>query len=363
MSILTEHDVARGLLNSEFFLYYQPKASLITNCIVGAEALARWRLPDGTVLPPAAFIPLAERGTMISALTLQLWLKLAHDLVDKAMDSGIRVSFNVTAQDFEDSTLTDTILHALSSGQLQPDSLELEITETQALQAGEHVLCQVQALTEAGIGLAMDDYGIGYSSMDTLSQWPFTTIKLDQGIVGRMLASSKNATIVRSSIRMGHELGLNVVAEGVESIEQHDFLVEAGCKLVQGYLVSPPLPLEEFESFRKSIGTPHGMPIGLVHMAIIDHIQWRRQMASYAIQRTALPPDSPARTMPGHPQLCITRCALGQWYYGVGCYFAHTQMYQDLAMPHHHLHAVGELIVDRVRNGATLPTSAPCSTN
>ena len=350
----TEGDVAQGIANKEFTLYYQPKSSLITSRIVGAEALARWRRPDGTVLPPASFIQVAERGGLIKDLTLQLLPQLVHALTNPGFGTDLCVSFNVTAQDFEDDTLTEAILYAISHQNLAPASLELEITETQALEAGDCVLARIQALTRAGIGLAMDDYGIGYSSMDTLSQWPFTTIKLDQGIVGRMLNSKKNATIVRSSIRLGHELGLNVVAEGVEAVAQYDFLVEAGCSLIQGYLVSPPLALDDFVALRLRAAQCPGFPIGLVHMAIVDHVQWRRQMVSYAIQRAGLPPGAPARQTEGYPELCVTRCALGNWYYGEGRYFSDTPMYRALDAPHPELHRVGEAIVEKVCAGAAL---------
>jgi EAL domain-containing protein (putative c-di-GMP-specific phosphodiesterase class I) len=358
MASVTESEIAEGLRNDEFILYYQPKASLLTNRIVGAEALARWRRPDGSLVPPGVFIPVAERSPLIKDLTLQLLPKLIDDVVDKRMAGDLCVSFNVTARDLEDTVLTKRILDAIVHG-LPSSAVELEITETQALQGGERMLANVQELAEAGVGLSMDDYGTGYSSMDTLSQWPFTSIKLDQGIVGRMLNSPKNATIVRSSIRLGHELGLNVIAEGVEAPEQHDFLVEAGCRVAQGYLVSRPLPLEAFETFRHNIGTCRGMPIGLVHMAIVDHVQWRRQMVSYAIQRCALPPDSPVRQIAGYPPLSLTQCALGKWYIGEGRYFADNPMYQAIDEPHHALHEVGAKIVDRVQAGASLPDMVP----
>jgi EAL domain-containing protein (putative c-di-GMP-specific phosphodiesterase class I) len=358
MASVTESDIVEGLRNDEFILYYQPKSSLMTNRIVGAEALARWRRADGSLVPPGVFIPVAERSTLIKDLTLQLLPKLIDDVVDKRMSEDLCVSFNVTARDLEDSILTQRILNAIVHG-LPSSAVELELTETQALQGGARVLANVQELAEAGVGLSMDDYGTGYSSMDTLSQWPFTSIKLDQGIVGRMLNSPKNATIVRSSIRLGHELGLNVIAEGVEAPEQHDFLVEAGCRVAQGYLVSRPLPLEEFEVFRHNIGTCRGMPIGLVHMAIVDHVQWRRQMVSYAIQRCALPPDSPVRQMAGFPPLSITQCALGKWYIGEGRYFADNPMYQAIDEPHHALHDVGDRIVAHVQGGASLPDMVP----
>lgn len=359
MASVTESEIVQGLRDGEFLLHFQPKASLTTNRIVGAEALARWRRPDGGMLLPGAFIPVAERSPLIKCLTQRLLARLLQDLGDSGMCKDLSVSFNVSARDLEDPTLTRAILHAIAHGSLPSAVLELEITETQALQGGACMLANVQQLAEAGVGLAMDDYGIGYSSMDTLSRWPFTTIKLDQGIVGRMLGSPKNATIVRSSIRLGHELGLNVVAEGVETPEQYDFLVEAGCRVAQGYLVSRPLPLDEFDVFRRNIGKCRGMPIGLVHMAIVDHVQWRRQMVSYAIQRAALPPDSPSRQLDGFPALCLTQCALGKWYFGEGRYFADNPMYQAIDTPHRALHEVGARIVDQVRGGAVLRDMVP----
>lgn len=244
MTIVTADDIACGLNNREFVLYYQPKVSLISNRIVGAEALVRWRRRDGQVLPAAMFIPVAEQAGLLRPLTLQLFPQLVNDLAGSGLEHLFRISFNVSSCDLEERTLTALILEAVASGRLPPTALELEITETQALQAAPCVLHNVQALTGAGIGLAMDDYGIGYSSIDTLSQWPFTSIKLDQGIVERMLDSPKNATIVRSSIRLGHELGMEVVAEGVETIAEAEHLLGLGCIIGQGYHLGMPLPTE-----------------------------------------------------------------------------------------------------------------------
>lgn len=356
---VTADDILGGLRNNEFVLYYQPKASLISNRIVGAEALVRWRRPDGTILPPGAFVPVAERERLINQLTLHLLPQLIRDLVDHGLADDLCVSFNVSTCDLEDGVFTGAILDAIGAAHLPPAALELEITETQALHSGPEVLGNIRALSEAGVGLAMDDYGIGYSSMDTLSQWPFTTIKLDQGIVERMLDSAKNATIVRSSIRLAHELGLEVVAEGVETVPQHDFLVEAGCRIVQGFLISRPLPLIEFEAFRANPSRCRGLPVGLVHMAIVDHVQWRREMASYAIQRCGLPPAAPLRQAHSYPTLCLTECALGKWYVGEGRYFADLPMFRDLDAPHRGLHEVGARIVARIQGGAGPDEMAP----
>jgi EAL domain-containing protein (putative c-di-GMP-specific phosphodiesterase class I) len=310
-------------------------------------------------LPPSAFIPLAERTGAIKDLTLQLLARLVHDLDSAGLDENLIVSLNVTAQDFEDDMLTNALFKSIADGALRPGSLELEITETQALWGGTRIREQLRVLVDAGVGLAMDDYGIGYSSIDTLSQWPFTTIKLDQGMIGRMLASSKDSTIVRSSIRLGHELGVNVVAEGVEALAQQDFLAEAGCRLVQGYLVSSPLPLDEFQLFRHHNRRCHGMPPGLAHMALIDHVQWRRQMLRYAIRAVSLPPSHPVRQLGGHPILCEHSCAFGRWYVDADERTVATDTYQALATPHADLHRLGRNIVDEVSNGAALEDIAP----
>jgi len=359
MSIVSSEEIAGALRRREFVLYYQPKVSLTSNRIVGAEALVRWQRPDGTLLPASAFIGAIERAGLLKSLTRRLLPQLVHDLVDSGLADQFQVSFNVCSCDLENSTLTSMILDAIVRGGLPPAALELEITETQALQAAPCVLYNVQALTEAGIGLAMDDYGIGYSSIDTLSQWPFTTIKLDQGIVVRMLDSPKNATIVRSSIRLGHELGLEVVAEGVETVAQHDFLVEAGCGVAQGFLISRALPLAGFKAFCAAASKCRGLPVGLVHMAIVDHVQWRRQLASFAIRRAALPPDAPLRQSAGHPTLCVTKCALGRWYLSEGRYFAGTPTYHALDAPHRRLHEIGARVVERIRAGASQADIAP----
>lgn len=261
-AFVTESAIAHGLKNDEFALYYQPKVCLVTDRIVGAEALVRWELPDGNVLSPAGFIPTILGCGLITELTLHLLTRLIHDLSSFDVDAGLQVSFNVTAEDFVSDVLTDAILRAIDNRRLSPAALELEITETQALAADESVLNRIHALVDAGVGLAMDDYGIGYSSLDTLSKWPFTTIKLDRGIVGRMLDSNKSGAIVRSSIRLGHELGLNVVAEGVESTLQRDFLAEAGCRMIQGHLTGRAVPLDAFQLNRRQKPAGRGIPVG-----------------------------------------------------------------------------------------------------
>lgn len=353
MHSFTEADIAQGLSNKEFVLYYQPKVSLISNRVAGAEALARWRRRDGSVATPAAFMPAVQQAGLMKALTLQLLDRLVQDMHD-TLGADLRLSFNVGVDDFEDDVLCTMLLDAIRDRRLLPASLELEIVETQALQASDALLGRVKQLVDAGISLAMDDFGVGYSSIDTLSKLPFSTIKLDQGLIGRMLGSDKDATIVRSSIRLGHELGMEIVAEGVETWAQRDFLIESGCKLMQGYLVSKALPVDTFHRFRAACGNSRNFPVGLVQLAIVDHVQWRRQMVSYAVQRATLPRHSPMRKAEGFPQMSVTHCALGRWYFGDGRHFAATPIYHAIDAPHRELHRIGKTVIDLVRSGATL---------
>jgi len=124
----------------------------------------------------------------------------------------------------------------------------------------------------------MDDYGTGYSSIDLLSQWPFSVVKIDKEMIHRMLSSNKSTTIVQSSIHMAHQLGIDVVAEGIESAEVYNFLLNAGCTVAQGFWLSKPIPLSDFLTFIKRDKRWSGLPIGLIHMAQLDHIQWRRSL-------------------------------------------------------------------------------------
>jgi EAL domain-containing protein (putative c-di-GMP-specific phosphodiesterase class I) len=353
MPTISEAELVHGLRDDEFILYYQPKTSLITNRIVGAEALVRWRRRDGSMVAPDAFIPLMQSAGLLKLLTRQLLVRLMHDM-DGSLGTDMRISFNVGVEDFEDDTLSNMLLDAIRNHRLLAASLELEITETQAMQVCDGLLGRLQGLLDVGVSLAMDDFGTGYSSIDTLSKLPFTAIKLDQGIVSRMLRSAKDAAIVRSAIRLGHEMGVEVVAEGVETQAQRDFLIEAGGKLMQGYLISPPLPLDAFRAFRVNAGGAHGFPVGLVNMAIVDHVQWRRQIVSYAVQRATLPRNCATRKADGFPELSVTECALGRWYFGDGRHFDATPIYHAIDAPHRELHRIAEAIVEQVREGATL---------
>ncbi len=357
--MITREDVEKGLAQRQFCLYYQPKYSLGANRIEGSEALIRWRQPDGTLRQPGEFLPLAARSGLMRDISAYIIEALLADLALLVPAGLAPVSFNLTAADLEDGALTARLLDVLARQDVAPGQLEVELTEDDALGCSDTVLANVQRLRDGGIGLAMDDYGIGYSSVDTLSKWPFSTIKIDQGLVGRMLVSDKSAGIVRSAIRMAHELGIETVAEGVETDAQLRMLLEAGCGKVQGYLISKPVPLADIAGLEALGQQCRILPVGTIHMAIVDHVQWRKQLVQYAIEMSKLAADAPERQsqlpfcMAGH------NCLLVRWYYGDGRVFEPLAGFGAIGEALDDMARVSQTLVENIRAGARLGDIAP----
>lgn len=350
--MITLQDIEAGLAQHQFCLYFQPKYSLVGNRIEGSEALIRWRQPDGSVRQPGEFIALASQSGLMRKISAYIVEELLADLPLLAPASLTPASFNLTAGDFEDGLLTGRLLAALAAHEVEPGQIEVELTEESVLAYNDTVLANVQQLCDGGISLAMDDYGIGYSSADTLSKWPFSAIKIDQGLISRMLVSEKSARIVRSAIRMAHELDIDSVAEGVETEAQLRFLLEAGCGKVQGYLISMPLPLADLATLALGGGQNSRLPVGQIHLAIVDHIQWRKQLVQYAITLANLPADAPERQsqmpfcMAGH------NCLLVRWYHGDGQVFKRMPGYSRIGIALDDMAKVSQQLVAGIHAGA-----------
>lgn len=357
--MITAQDIDAGLGARHFQLYYQPKFSMAHGEVCGSEALVRWCPPDGDVIDPGAFLPVVQRAGLSSRLSAYIVEQLFEDMAVLGPTRFSPVSFNTVASDFEDDALCAQILAGVAAAGIAPESLEVEITEQHALSCSPRVFANIARLREAGLGLAMDDYGLGYSSVDTLSKWPFTSIKLDQGLVQRMLDSEKNAGIVRSAIRMAHELDIGLVAEGVETAAQYHFLVDAGCMKMQGYLISRPLPLAALITHERFVPCPVTLAVGLVQMAIVDHIQWRRKMVAYTLRHAGEPADSPLRAEPDHPVLSCEKCQIGRWYRNGGATLAGSPVFATSDRAHQRLHAIGAEIVECIRAGAGIEQVRP----
>ena len=234
-----------ALDRNEFLLHYQPLVSLGSGRIVGLEALVRWQHPQKGFLPPVTFIPVAEETGLI--LPLGEWVLRAATNQLKAWLAtglGLRISVNFSAKQFRERGLVHIVESALSTAGLEPRHLEVEITESIAMEGAEIVNANLNLLRSMGCGIAIDDFGTGYSSMSYLKSFPITSLKIDRSFVTDLAANPADAGIVRAIVEMAHGSSLSVIAEGVETQDQFQLLQKYGCDEMQGYWVSRPLAVE-----------------------------------------------------------------------------------------------------------------------
>jgi len=242
-----ESDMRQALKDKEFTVYFQPKVDIKSGLVVGMEALVRWHQSDGTVVSPADFIPLAEQTGLIVPLgefILETSCK-AMQVLDGIGCSDLKVSVNLSPLQFEQEDLVDMVLANLEKNGLPSSRLELEITESTLMTNIEASIAKLNLLVEHGVSISIDDFGTGYSSLYYLKNFPIDVIKVDQSFVRDITDDQSDAQIVETIILMARNLGIGVVAEGVETKEQLDLLDSFGCELVQGYYYSRPLPLED----------------------------------------------------------------------------------------------------------------------
>ena len=245
-----ESKLHRAIDNQEFRVHYQPQISLRTGMITGVEALVRWRHPTRGILLPGDFISLAEDSGIIVELGLMV-LKDACRQTRAWRNKGFRdlsVSVNLSIRQLQDSDFASRVREVLEETGLPPGQLRLEITESVAMQNLEISTDALGRLKRFGVGITMDDFGTGYSSLSYLKILPVDTLKIDRSFIRDVANDSNDASIVRASIVLAHELRLGVVAEGVETPEQLHFLRQHQCDEVQGFLFSPALPAEKFEA-------------------------------------------------------------------------------------------------------------------
>jgi diguanylate cyclase (GGDEF)-like protein/PAS domain S-box-containing protein len=249
-------ELRRACANHEFVLYFQPQVRSTDGAVIGAEALLRWHHPERGILAPGVFIDaLCESAVAIETgrWILTTACKMAASWRAKGLPP-VRIGVNLFPAQFRNGTLLLDVEHALSESGLPPDALELEITENIALGREEGTLSPLKALRARGVGIAFDDFGTGYASLSYLTRYPLTRIKIDKSFIQKISAQSaaEDTAIVRSIIVMGRNLGLEVIAEGVETAAQADFLNAEGCHELQGFLFSKPLPADAFEDFLQS---------------------------------------------------------------------------------------------------------------
>ena len=252
-------DLRRAVDEGELVLYYQPQIDLRTGAISSVEALVRWMHPKRGLVGPDEFIPLAERTGLIKRLTRTVLTEAIRQA--RAWElAGLRVpiAVNLSMRNVHDPQLPQTIAQLLQRWDARPDLLRLEITETVLAADPERALQTMDSLRAMGVHIALDDFGIGYSSLAYLNRLPLDQIKIDRSFVIGMVDDEASATIVRATVELGHGLGYAVVAEGVENTETRQRLTALGCDAIQGFLISRPMPADQTAEWigRALVATP-----------------------------------------------------------------------------------------------------------
>lgn len=243
------HSMRRAMELDLFQLYYQPQISLVDGRLVGAEALIRWHDPQHGYVAPGTFIPLAEESGFI--IKLGNWV-LVEAVRQAALwqqaGRAVVVSVNVSALQFQQTDFVERVAYCIEDAGLDPSLLELELTESILVQDADEALARLHALADLGLSLAIDDFGTGYSSLAYLKKFPISKLKVDRAFIMGLPSDESDRAIVGATIAMARALKLSVVAEGVETIAQRDFLLELRCECYQGYLCAPALTAADFEN-------------------------------------------------------------------------------------------------------------------
>ena len=246
--LLLENQLRNAIQRNELELFYQPKVDSHTNTLQGAEALLRWRHPEQGMISPGRFIRLAEEAGLI--VTIGMWvLRTVCQQIRTWRESGlpvVPVAINLSAQQFLQSDLPALINSNLEAAGIEPDLIELELTESMLMRNADHTIGTLSRLRQMGISLSIDDFGTGYSSLSYLKQFEVNLLKIDRSFVADIQNADTGGTIAIAIIGLAHALGLKVVAEGVETEEQHRFLLDHGCDIFQGFLFSRPVPATDF---------------------------------------------------------------------------------------------------------------------
>ena len=245
--LCTEYDIRQAITGQQFELYYQPKVSLKTHQIVGVESLIRWNHPTRGLLAPDEFIPIAEdNGSIIEIGTWVIEEACrACNTITRSTGAPLDVAINILPRQFRDPDLVTTMRRSIREQNLQPNNIEVEITETMLMQDVEAAQATVVKLSELGVKLAIDDFGTGYSSLNYLRRFPIDTVKIDRSFVMDLPSNTDDLAITRAVIAMAHQLKMEVVAEEVETKDQMDFLAAEECEYAQGYLFSKAIQLPD----------------------------------------------------------------------------------------------------------------------
>jgi len=247
-----ETDLRLAVSTGQFVLHYQPIISLSDRTIVGGEALIRWRRDDGTLIAPGEFISLAEETGLI--IPLGQWVLEAVCRAINRFDQAIgrphlpSIHVNISAAQFRQPDFAVLVMSILNEHGVAPDRITLEVTESTTMVYADQAIRQLQSLRDTGVGLAIDDFGAGYSNLGLLNRLPVQTLKIDRSFASGMETDPGMVAITRSLVGLGSDLGMNVTAEGIETSDQAERLAALGCKQGQGYFFARPMPEDAYRN-------------------------------------------------------------------------------------------------------------------
>jgi EAL domain-containing protein (putative c-di-GMP-specific phosphodiesterase class I) len=244
----TGAELRHAIENDQLELFYQPIVALDSGAVTGVEALLRWHHPVRGLLVPPVFLPIAEESDL--GVKIGTWvLRAACRQIAQWCAHSIRISVNVSNRQFWHGNLIEDVVESLSANGLDPGCLALEITEGVIMHDVRHATRMLADLTAMGVEVHIDDFGTGYSSLEALHDLPFDALKIDRSFVSRLTGNARSRELVRTIVTMGLNLNLKVIAEGVETEDEHRLVRELNCTHAQGYLFSRPVPAADFDAF------------------------------------------------------------------------------------------------------------------
>jgi EAL domain-containing protein (putative c-di-GMP-specific phosphodiesterase class I) len=242
-----EHGLREAIEHERFVLHYQVQVDAGAGRPTGAEALLRWRDSRRGLIPPAAFVPMAEETGMVVAIGKWVLLRACRDaLAWQGPGQGLRLGVNVSSKQLVDPEFAEWVARVLRETGFPPERLQLEITESSVLEQRAPTVATLNALRRLGVGIVVDDFGTGYAALTALKWLPLDGLKIDRSFVSNLVSSPTDATLATGLITIASGLAIQVMAEGVETVEQMRFLVRRGCQRMQGYLFGKPVPADEF---------------------------------------------------------------------------------------------------------------------
>ncbi len=249
--VVMETNLRQAIKNDELVVYYQPQINAKNNKLTGMEALVRWQHPTMGLVSPARFIPLAEATGVIIELD-QIVMKTAMKQMTKWYKQGLnpgKLALNLTIQQLQKKDFINVLESIINETQCQTDWIELELTEGQIMTNPDKAIAVLKQVNSMNIELAIDDFGTGYSSLSYLTKLPIKKLKIDQSFVRKLPDAIEDSAIAKAVIALAKSLNLNIIAEGVETEEQKEFLINNGCENIQGYFYSKPIPADEMEIY------------------------------------------------------------------------------------------------------------------